>query len=49
MLEGGQTSAGSTMDWIVKTVGKTFEDFKNLKDKELDLLVIPDFHGNRIG
>jgi len=47
LLEGGQTSAGSTMDWIVKTVGKTFADFAEIKDKELDILVIPDFHGNR--
>ena len=31
LLEGGQTSAGSTMDWIVKTVGKTFVDFANIQ------------------
>ena len=31
LLEGGQTSAGSTMDWIVKTVGKTFADFANIE------------------
>jgi len=47
LLEGGQTSAGSTMDWIVKTVGKTFVDFANIQDKELEILIIPDFHGNR--
>ena len=60
------------MDWIVKTVGKTFADFAEIKgsnhnyndalnqknvlsthlmipgkDQELDILVIPDFHGNR--
>ena len=49
LLEGGQTSAGSTLDWVVKTTGISHDDFnKKVKnDKQNDVLVIPDFHGNR--
>ena len=48
LLEGGQTSAGSTLEWIVKTTGQSHEKLAaGLVDKENDLLVIPDFHGNR--
>ena len=50
LLEGGQTSAGSTLDWIVKVTGRNFEDFESKVKSNLDishLIVIPDFHGNR--
>ena len=48
LLEGGQTSAGSTLDWIVKTTGQTHQALsEGLNDKKGELLIIPDFHGNR--
>ena len=48
LLEGGQTSAGSTLDWIVKTTGKTHQALsEGLIDKKGEVLIIPDFHGNR--
>ena len=50
LLEGGQTSAGSTIDWLVNLTKSTFAELES-KAQNLpaltDLLCIPDFHGNR--
>ena len=47
-MEGGQTSAGSTLEWIVKTTRSSHKELgSDLTDAKSNLLVIPDFHGNR--
>ena len=49
LLEGGQTSAGSTLDWVVNVTGVSHANFnqKVTRDKKNQVLIIPDFHGNR--
>ena len=49
LLEGGQTSAGSTLDWVVNVTGKSHHSFNQTitSDKKNEVLIIPDFHGNR--
>lgn len=50
LLEGGQTSAGSTIDWLLNLTKSSFENLQS-KAQNLspltDVLCIPDFHGNR--
>jgi len=50
LLEGGQTSAGSTIDWLLNLTKSSFDDLQS-KAQDLsqltDVLCIPDFHGNR--
>jgi len=53
LLEGGQTTAGATIDWLLKFTGKKFEDFESdigevsARQQKNDLIVVTDFHGNR--
>ena len=53
LLEGGQTTAGATLDWLQRFTGKTFTELETsvgdiaALDEKNDLTVVTDFHGNR--
>lgn len=53
LLEGGQTSAGSTLDWLVTLTGKSIDNLESQFDglannvEKTGVTVIADFHGNR--